>query len=82
MRIKIKNNFALSAYYEKPFGGGMWKPHHGPQAWPWWRLFVLTPYSTNPAPPSSSWNVWLYTRWGALMWHVAIDRRTQKQIGL
>jgi hypothetical protein len=50
----------------------IYRPSHGPQAWPWWRLVTVKvcccshdPYRFFWITPIS-WNIWIYTRWGAL----------------
>lgn len=54
------------------------RPSHGPQVWPWWRLISFAAVYTNPGrqnPDVPAWNVWAYTRWGALVWWFAVDKR-------
>lgn len=50
-------------------------PTHGPQSWPWWRLLVFKPVRSRVQPPSLGWNLWFYTRWGAKVAELYIDRR-------
>lgn len=68
--MKIK--FELSAAH---FADGM-KVSHGPQKWPWWRLFSLRLVRIACGKPSTGWRVWLYTRWGAGHIGVYFDRRS------
>lgn len=85
MRIQITKNLALLASFEPGYQEFWRQTQHGgktdAKAWPWWRFAMLIPYSTYACPPSAGWNVWLYTRKGALLWHVALDRRSQEQRG-
>lgn len=67
MKIKFESSAAH-------FGEGM-KVYHGPQQWPWWRLFSLGLVKTAVHKPSTGWRVWLYTRWGAGHVGVYFDRR-------
>lgn len=81
MRLQLRKAWALLVIKERySFGPGV--VQHGPQTWPWWRLCSWAVACTDPYPPSSAWNVWLYSRWGAHVWHVAIDRRTPQQRGI
>lgn len=49
----------------------VYKPSHGPQKWPWWKLLTVhvVRCSHDPAQlfwiPPISYNAWVYTRWGA-----------------
>lgn len=44
-------------------------PSHGPQVWARWHLFSVRVYECNTDIEGDryarSWNIWLYTRWGA-----------------
>ena len=85
MKIRLTKNFALFASKRHRFGAGVVK--HGPQSWPWWRLFGAAVYRANPEitfaeAPVRHWLVWLYTRWFAVSWHIGIDYRTAAQRGL
>lgn len=50
----------------------IYHPTHGPQHWPWWRLFSISIVRCTHDPywyfwiTPISYNIWLYTRWGAL----------------
>ncbi len=50
----------------------IYHPSHGPQSWPWWRLFTVTVARCTHDPAHLFWitpiafNIWLYTRWGAV----------------
>lgn len=57
-----------------PWGNTL-HPQHGPQTWPWWRLFSVSVVRAGVHPPSSGWNIWVYSRLGAKCLYVAIDRR-------
>ncbi len=52
----------------------VYHPSHGPQVWPWWKLLTLSVVRCSHDPfwffwiTPISFNVWLYTRWGALCW--------------
>lgn len=55
-------------------------PHveHGPQEWPWWKLLWIAVVRTNPGrqnPLVPCWQVWIYTRWAALVWWCGYDKR-------
>ncbi|QIP54968.1 hypothetical protein [Hafnia alvei] len=41
------------------------KPLHGPQKWPWWRLFAIALIRQDIPRPSTGRRIWFYTRWGA-----------------
>lgn len=53
----------------------IYHPTHGPQRWPWWRLLVIHIVRCSHDPywyfwmTPISYNIWLYTRWGALCYH-------------
>lgn len=51
------------------------QPAHGPQTWPWWRLFSLRVCSLAMHPPSVGARLWLYTRRGAFTLEARADRR-------
>jgi hypothetical protein len=53
-----------------------YKPSHGPQSWPWWRLLSLSLINLRVvnhfAAPGLYWRLWIYTRWGAAL--IDLDR--------
>jgi hypothetical protein len=54
----------------------MFRVKHGPQTWPWWRLASVSVIrASGVILPSTGYNVWLYTRWGAYLLGVYFDRR-------
>lgn len=58
---------------------GLHRPNnctHGPQQWPWWRLFSLNVVRLGVHPPSSGRRLWIYTRWWARCFDAYVDRRT------
>jgi hypothetical protein len=61
-----------------PGGGvrkGLYKPVHGPQTWPWWRLLSLSLSRLDTHAHAPTYRMWAYTRWGALFVDVTMDRR-------
>lgn len=48
---------------------------HGPQSWPWWKLFTFKINHLSVYLPSTGRGVWIYTRWGAVAIDLTIDRR-------
>lgn len=58
----------------------VYHPSHGPKVWPWWKLLTIHVCRCTHDPacyfwmPPISYNVWLYTRWGALSFNVT-ERR-------
>lgn len=56
-------------------------PSHGPQSWRWWHLFSIRAVRVSVHPPSSGFNIWFYSRWGALILGLYFDRRTPEQLG-
>lgn len=65
---KIKFEFS-AAHFRKDL-----HPSHGPQVWPWWRLFSLAFYRLTIAEPHSGYRTWFYTRWGAAYFDVRFIR--------
>lgn len=57
--MKIKFDYSL-AHFAKDL-----RPHHGPQVWPWWKVFSLGLYRLEISKPHTGYRLWLYTRWGA-----------------
>lgn len=53
-------------------GRHIYHPTHGPQIWPWWKLATLNVCRCTHDPDRLFWNIplsyniWLYTRWGAI----------------
>ena len=59
-----------------------WRSHkpngcsHGPQVWPWWKLFGFLICKIDIKRPSSGWRLWIYLRkWKAHHFDFIIDRR-------
>jgi hypothetical protein len=57
-----------------------YRPSHGPQVWPWWRLLTISIVRCGPGDPvryfwikGIHYNAWFYTRWGA--WCLTITER-------
>lgn len=54
----------------------IYHPSHGPQSWPWWKLLTVKVCRCSHDPywffwiTPISYNVWIYSRWGALCWNV------------
>lgn len=54
------------------------KPSHGPQTWPWWRLISISVVTTSHDPDCLFWNIpngrniWIYTRWYTVVYHLVI----------
>lgn len=52
----------------------IFNPTHGPQVWPWYKLFSVRIVRCSHDPYWLYWitpiayNVWFYTRWGAIVW--------------
>lgn len=71
--------FRLGLFYEALLGGGirkcLFKPSHGPQTWPWWRLLSLSFMRLDTHVHAPTCRMWAYTRWGALYVDVTMDRR-------
>ncbi|MCE0846014.1 hypothetical protein LVQ79_10700 [Buttiauxella sp. A2-C1_F] len=67
MKIKFEGS---TAHFAKDM-----HPSHGPQTWPWWRLFSVSVVRLGISPPSIGRRVWFYTRWGAGFVGVYFDRR-------
>lgn len=57
MKIKFESSVA---HFSKEL-----HPKHGPQAWPWWRLFSIGVVRQDIPRPSTGRRMWFYTRWGA-----------------
>ncbi|BCU91116.1 Uncharacterised protein [Yersinia pseudotuberculosis] len=51
------------------------KPSHGPQKWPWWRLFSISVVRQDIHRPSTGRRMWFYTRWGAGYMGIILVRR-------
>ena len=53
-----------------------YKVHHGPQEWPWWRVFTLSYVLLALQPDSTMYGgrVWLYSRWGAINWDYYVPK--------
>lgn len=68
MKIRTSTSFAQ-------FRGGL-RPKHGPQSWPWWRLFGVSVVRLEVVAPTTGYRLWLYTRWGAAYGDLVFDRRT------
>lgn len=52
------------------------RPVHGPQVWPWWRLLSWrTCRLVGVQEPSKGYRLWLYTRFGAVHVDLYLDRR-------
>lgn len=56
----------------------VYQPSHGPQTWPWWRLITVSVVRCDGGDPiryfwinGIYYNVWIYTRWGAVCWTIA-----------
>lgn len=49
---------------------------HGPQTWPWWKVCGLRYCVIGVSPPSTGHRLWIYTRWGAWLGDLVVDRRT------
>ena len=50
---------------------------HGPQTWPWWRLFGLLFVRLGEVhEPSTGYRLWIYTRAGGRTLEVYFDRRS------
>jgi hypothetical protein len=49
---------------------------HGPQRWPWWRLFHIGISKLTVHKPSSGYAFWFYSRRGASYIDVFFDRRS------
>jgi len=54
------------------------KPKHGPQTWPWWKVFTLGFNRIDQVLPNTGWRMWIYTRWGAKGFDVCFDRRIEQ----
>jgi hypothetical protein len=67
MKIKIEGS---TAHFAKEL-----HPSHGPQVWPWWRLFSFSVVRQDIPLPSTGRRVWFYTRWGAGYVGIYLDRR-------
>lgn len=61
----------------KIFPKGQWykETAHGPKVWPWWRMFSARLYKAAVHRPSTGYNLWIYTRWGAKCVEIYFDRR-------
>lgn len=50
----------------------IYHPTHGPQHWLWWKLLTINVVRASHDPFFYFWitpiayNIWLYTRWGAI----------------
>lgn len=52
------------------------KTFHGPQRWPFWKIVSISIVRCSGViPPSIGYNLWIYTRWGALLISMFLDRR-------
>ena len=49
--------------------------YHGPQVWPWWRLFSLSWVRLEVHCPSTGYRLWVYSRWGSPSFDFYVDRR-------
>lgn len=67
MKIKFEHSVA---HFAKDL-----KPSHGPQKWPWWRLFSISVVRLAVHQPSTGYRLWFYTRWGAGHIGIYLDRR-------
>lgn len=73
--MKIGKHQVHLEHWKKPLTGCA----HGPQSWPWWRLFGMLICGRNYDPPGLEYGfrVWIYTRAGGRVidvrrdWHVA-----------
>ena len=60
------------------YSGVRWKQTgHGPQAWPWWRLFSWLWCSLDFRSESTGNRLWIYTRWGCFHFDFIVDRRSR-----
>lgn len=67
--MKIKSEHSTAHFAEDM------KPSHGPQNWPWWRLFSIRVVRIDMCWPSTGRRMWFYTRWGAGYVGIIFDRR-------
>lgn len=52
---------------------------HGPQTWPWWKLFSVSMAELEVYRPSTGHRLWIYTRRGAVHFDLIFDRRKWQQ---
>ena len=63
-------------HWRKPIPGCV----HGPQTWPWWRLFGLGFCRLAVHDPSTGYRMWVYTRAGGRTVEVIFDRRFDEEM--
>lgn len=51
-------------------------PSHGPQIWPWYYLFSFHLCALRVYYPSTSYRLWIYTRWGSRDIDITFYRRS------
>lgn len=62
----------------------VYHPSHGPRTWPWWRQLSVTIGRCTHDPPEYFWmtpvsyNVWFYTRWGAICLNWCLRRSVRR----
>ena len=56
-----------------------WHAQHGPQTWPWWRLFGWLFVKLRIHPPSTGYRLWVYLPARAFSFDLFIDRRPEKR---
>ena len=73
MRLHFYSMFAFDP--NKP----CYRPAHGPQDWDtraWWKPLTFLFCSAGANLPSTSYRLWIYTRWGSMHFDLVFDRRT------
>lgn len=92
MRIKMRHCYPITLKLDTR---RFWSPPHQPggvshkdcpKVWPWWRLFGLSWFSFEADQQErSSWtgshaSLWIYTRWGAALAELTIDRTPPREL--
>jgi hypothetical protein len=71
---------AVGRYRFYPSKRFLTKCQHGPKTWPWWRWISISIHQHMPhfsERKQNGWNIWIYTRWGALCEEFTILRKGQ-----
>ena len=80
-RMVVTSSFAINFTFNSThLKRSLW-PSHGPQTWPWWKLFSPKFFKLDVTLPSTGYRLWVYSRWGAIHFDAYIDRRSPQQRG-